>query len=244
MLKRHAGFTLIELMIATLVATLVIGIAFGTLARIAGQSGGSAKRLAIEHFNDTTLVLANQIRRAGYGSVASPSSATTLFTCPYDVATSQCNALGPGEVAEFECVSVRYFQPDQNNWIENGIRPHTNAQGQVALQISRRETTTEPSGNSLCESAAGVPWVGLTQTTAYSLTKMRVCYLSSASDQDLLSDLETVYASPDCYPLSAAPGAQPRANLAAISLAGQLSGKDPFPLHAIRLIHLPNIPRV
>ena len=244
MLKRHTGFTLVELMIATLVATLVIGVAFGTLARIAGQSGGSAKRLAMEHFNDTTLVVANQIRRAGFGSIASPSSATTLFTCPYDIASSQCNALGPGEVAQFECVSVRNFQPDQNNWIENGIRPRTNAQGQVALQIARRETTTEPTGNSLCENAAGVPWVALTQTTSYSLTKMRVCYLSSASDQDLLDDLETVYSSQDCYPLSAAPGVQPRANLAAISLAGQLSGKDPFPLHAIRLIHLPNIPRV
>ena len=78
MLKRNTGFTLIELMIATLVATLVIGIAFGTLARIAGQSGGAAQRLAMEDFNDTALVLANQIRRAGFGSVASPSSAYAM----------------------------------------------------------------------------------------------------------------------------------------------------------------------
>lgn len=244
MLKRNTGFTLIELMIATLVATLVIGIAFGTLARIAGQSGGAAQRLAMEDFNDTALVLANQIRRAGFGSVASPSSATTLFTCPYDVSTNQCRTLSAGAVAQFECVSARYFQPEQNNWIETGIRPQPNAQGLVELQISRRETPNEPAGASLCETAASVTWVALTQTTAYSLTKLRVCYLSSASDQDLLDDLETVYSSPDCYPLSAASGAQPRANLAAISMAGQLSGKDPFPLQAIRVIHLPNIPRV
>jgi prepilin-type N-terminal cleavage/methylation domain-containing protein len=244
MLNRKAGFTLIELMVATLVATLVIGIGFGTLARIAGQSGGSAKRLAMEHFNDTALVLANQVRRAGFGSVMSPSAATTLFTCPYDLATRQCKPLGVGQVAEFECVSARYFQPDKNNWMENAIRPHTNAQGKVELQTARRETSAIPTGQSLCESSPGSSWVGLTQTASYSLTRMRVCYLSSASDQDLLADLDVVFTNPNCYPLSAAPGAQPRANLAAISLAGELSGKDPLPLHAIRLIHLPNIPRV
>lgn len=241
MLKKITGFTLIELMIATLVAMLVIGIAFGTLARIAGQSGGAAQRLAMEDFNDTAVVLANQIRRAGFGSVVSPASTTTLFTCPYDLSASQCSASGS---ADFECVSVRYFQPDLNNWIESGIRPQANGQGKVELQIARQETSLEPVGPSLCENSASVSWVALTQTTAYSLTRMRVCYLSSASDQDLLADLQTLYSGSDCYPLGLAPGPQPRANLAAIELAGQLTGKDPFPLQAIRVIHLPNIPRV
>lgn len=241
MLKKSAGFTLVELMIASLVAMLVIGIAFDTLARMTSQKDGAAQRLAMEDFNDTALVLANQIRRAGFGTVYSPSSPTTLFTCPFDLPTGQCKALGAGEVAAFECVSVRYFQPDTNNWMESGIRPFPNAQGQVELQMARRETATEPVGPSVCESPASTGWVALTQTSFYSLSKMRVCYLSSASDQDLLADLEAVYAGPDCDPPMSA---STRANLAAIVLAGQSAGKDPFPLQAIRIIHLPNLPRV
>lgn len=174
---KQAGFTLVELMVALLVSSMLVGSAIAILSTTVKHNHETINAIRLyQELQGTLELMANDIRRAGYWSNASNDIGSDTNTNPYMAAGTDISINGPNT-----CILMSY---DAN---DNGILPALNTASddeRYGYRLNGTAVQARPYDAPFVCTAAPGAWEDITDSKSIAITQLQFNNTNTAVDAD------------------------------------------------------------